>query len=172
MKHLMLAAVLALSVSGCGPINEIPDDTLQHDLNIGARQAASYALKAALKKFPNDAAKIMTDADIALDILNNNLITAFSGASTADVVRGVLDTALAQLKGKLTDPRVIEVADLSVEFILANVKLPASPTAKLDERTRKILLGIFTGLSDGIKSAKATAAPAPARAPLTIPQNP
>lgn len=171
MKHLMLATVLALSVSGCGPINEIPDDTLQHDLNIGARQASSYALKAALKKFPNDAAKITAEANILLDILNNNLIPAFSGASTADVVRGVLDSALAQLKGKLTDPRVVEVADLSVEFILANVKLPATATGKLDDRTKKILLGIFTGLSDGIKSAT-TAAPVPARAPLTIPQNP
>lgn len=171
MKHFVMVIALALSVSGCAQIDQIPDDTLQHDLNIAARQASSFALKAAIKKFPNDVQKITADANIALDILDKTLIPAFSGASTSDVVRGVLDTALAQLKGKLTDPRVIEVADLSVDLILANVKLPALPTAKLDERTRKILLGIFTGLSDGIKSAT-VAAPAPARAPLTIPQNP
>jgi hypothetical protein len=171
MKPFVMAIAVVLSLGGCAQIDQIPDDTLQRDLQIGARQASSFALRAALRKFPNDVQKITADANIALDILNNTLIPAFSGASTADVVRGVLDTALAQLKAKLTDPRVIEVADISVEFILVNVKLPPTLTAKLDERTRKILLGIFTGLSDGIKAATA-AAPAPARAPLTIPQNP
>lgn len=174
MKKLITVACVAfLSLGGCSAINQIPDDQLQHDLNVGAMRVVSFGLKTAFNKFPADAKKIAADAQIALDILQQNVIPAFDGASTKDVARSVLDTAFALLKSRIKDERVIEVSDIAVDLILANVKLPKNPTDKLDERTRKILSGIFTGMADGIKAAlpKATA-PDPAREKLTIPSNP
>jgi len=172
-KILAVACVAFLSLGGCSAIDQIPDDQLQHDLNIGAMRVVSFGLKTAFKKFPAEAQKIAADGKIALDILEQNLIPAFDGASTKEVARSVLDTAFALLKSKVKDERVIEVADVAVDLILANVKLPKNPTDKLDERTRKILLGIFTGMAEGARAAlpKATA-PDPAREKLTIPSNP
>lgn len=173
MRHFVLGIALFFSLSGCSQLDKISDDDLQQGLSIGARHAVSYGLKLAFKKFPAEAKKIAADADIAYTILTKNLIPAFDGSTTADVTRSVLDTAFTLLKDKVKDARVLEVADIAVEFILANVKLPAKPTDKLDERTQKVLLGIFTGMADGIKKAlPAAAAPEPPRATLTLPQNP
>lgn len=169
MKYLL---PLLLLLPGCAQIDKIPDDQLAHDLNVAAVHGVSFLLKAALKKYPADAAKITADAKLADTILQKTVIPLFAGNGTAQVLRSAVDTALAALKSQIKDQRVIESIDIGVELVLLNVNLPQVPTAALDGRTIKILNGIATGMSTGIEMAfpAAAPAPAPARDPLTIPK--
>jgi hypothetical protein len=140
-----------LLLSGCSQVAKIPDDQLAQDLNIAAKTAVKYSLQAAVRKTPADASRIAADATTVDGILTKTVIPAFSGASTADVVRSSVDTALALLKSKITDPRVAAAIDAGVEIVLLDVTLPATPTGKLDARTLKALNGVFTGISAGIE---------------------
>lgn len=164
--------LVLLTFSGCAQIDRIPDDQLAQDLNLAARSAVKYSIQAALRNVDAaTAARIQADAKAADDILVKNVIPIFSGASTAEVLRSSVDTALGLLKNKITNPRVVAAIDLGVEVIAMDVKLPSNPAGKLDVRTTKLLNGIFSGISAGIESVfpaappAATAAPAPASAP-------
>lgn len=160
MRVLLMAfSAAVLLLSGCSQIAQIPDDQLARDLNIAAKTAVKYSLQSALRKAPADASRISVDATTVDGILTKTVIPAFSGASTADVVRSSVDTALALLKSKITDPRVAAAVDAGVEIVLLDVTLPATPTGKLDARTLKALNGVFTGISTGIE---AVFPPAPA----------
>jgi len=172
MKALcLLAALCAVVLSGCSTINSIPADQLAADLNIAAKGAVKYALQAAIRKYPADAAKITADAKTAGDILTKNIVPIFSGAQTADVLRSAVDTALALLKNKLTDQRVIAAIDLGIEVIAMDVKLPSNPAAKLDARTTTLLNGIFSGISSGIQAAfPPDAVVTPARDSISLPK--
>lgn len=168
-----LAALLAVTFSGCAEIDKIPDDKLAESLHTGAKGAVKYALQAALRKVdPAVAEKIKTDATLARDILADNIIPVFSGAETADVLRSAVDTALGLLRSKITDPRVISAIELAVEIIIAEVDLPRNPAEKLSVRSTKALSGVFSGIEEGIRMVFPKApAPAPAaREPLTLPK--
>lgn len=153
MRVRVMAFAVAVLLAGCSQIAQIPDDQLAQDLNIAAKTAVKYSLQAALRKAPAaDAPRIAADATTVDGVLTKTVIPTFSGASTADVIRSTVDTALALLKSKITDPRVIAAIDAGVEIVLLDVKLPATPTGKLDARTLKALNGVFTGISAGIET--------------------
>jgi hypothetical protein len=172
MKALsLLAALCAVLLSGCATINEIPTEKLAADLSAAAKGALKYGLQAAVRKYPSEAAKITADAKLANEILTKNVIPIFSGAQTADVLRSAVDTALALLKSKLTDARVIAAIDLAVEVIVMEVKLPANPATKLDARTTALLNGVFSGISNGIQAAfPPDVVSTPARDSISLPK--
>ena len=168
MKTIAFVPLVLVLLSGCSQIDRIPDDQLAHDLNVGATHGVSFLLKAALKKFPADAAKITADAKLADTILLKTIIPVFSGADSAAVLRSSVDTALAALKNQIKDQRVIDSIDAGIDILLLNVQLPKIPDGKLDSRTVKALNGLFSGISAGIEQVFQPS-PAPARAPLSLP---
>jgi hypothetical protein len=156
MRHVAgLSALLFLSLSGCAQIAQIPDDTLAKDLNVGAEKAVEYGLKFAMDKAPADALKIRDAAAIADTVLKQNIIPVFSGASTADVLKSAVDTALSQLSSKINNPAVMASIQLAIDILAANVPLPKNPADKIDDRTKKALNGIFSGMAAGIDAALA-----------------
>lgn len=171
MRLLAFLPCILVFLGGCAQIAQIPDDQLARDLNVGATQAVSFALKLAIRKStPDDVKKIVADATIADTILQKTIIPSFSGASTSVVIRSTVDSALALLKNQIKEPRVVEGIDVGLEVLLLNVNLPATPTAGLDQRTVKALNGLFTGMAAGIEAAIASVAvPAPPRDKLALP---
>lgn len=164
---------LAILMSGCSQLDKISDDDLARDLLVGARGAVKYSLQAAFRKAtPDEAARLSKDALAADQVITQNLIPVFSGAQTTDVLRSSVDAALALFKNKVSNPKLAAAIDLGIEVIAMEVKLPKNPTDKLDERTRKAILGALSGISEGIRGAipPPDAAPIPARDTMSLPK--
>lgn len=163
MRHIAGFAAL-LFLAGCAQIAQIPDDTLAKDLNIGAQKAVTYGLRYAINKAPADAQKIKDAAAIADTVLKQNIIPVFSGATTGDVLKSAVDTALALLNSKIGNPEVIAAIQLAIDILKANITLPTNPADKLDDRTKKALNGLFNGIAAGIDVALS---PPPATSPTS-----
>ncbi len=171
MKTLAIIG-LAILMSGCSQLAKISDDDLARDLTIGSRSAVKYSLQLALRKAaPDEAARIKADAKTAADIITKNVIPVFSGTQTNELLRSAVDTALALLKSKITNPKVVAAVDLGIEVIAMDVQLPKNPADRLDDRTRKAILGIFSGITQGVSDAVPDLAPtAPARDTMSLPK--
>lgn len=165
MKNFAFAPLFVLFLGGCSQIARIPDDKLAEDLFIGGKKAVEYGLKYALKKAAPDVAKSITEnAVLANTIIKGELLPLLQGASTATVLRGALDVALKNLWTKVK-PEIRDAVQLSLTILIANVELPKNPADRLDERTKKALTGLFSGISQGVDSIlapPAAIAPVPA----------
>lgn len=170
MKQIT-STVLVAFLSGCSLFSGTSDDQLAADLNVGAKAVVKYSLSAALRKYPAEASKITADAKIADQVLVQNIIPIFGGASTKDVLRSAVDQALTQLKAKVSDPRVSAAIELGTELIIADVPLPKNPADKLSDRTKKALSGVFSGISKGIEAVLAPPVP-PSPPPVPAPPPP
>lgn len=146
---LAVGLLMILTQGSCTAIANIPDDVLAKDLNIGAQKAVEYGLKYAISKSPTDAQAIRDNAKIADDIIKANILPIFSGASTGDILKSALDTALSQLWAKAS-AQVRDTIQLAITILTANIPLPANPADKIDERTKKALNGFFSGLAAGL----------------------
>lgn len=149
MMRFALPYLFLLPLLGCSSIENLSDEDLARYLEDGARIAIQKGLKLAVDKAPEFAAKIKADALIANKLIKSDILPVFSKAS-ADVLRSALDSALVSLPAKIQNPNVQAALTLGLDVLLANVKLPENPAQKLDERTKKALVGFFTGLSAGI----------------------
>jgi hypothetical protein len=164
MKKFAFAPLLVLFLGGCSQIDRIPDDKLAEDLFIGGKKAVEYGLKLALKKVAPDVAKEITqNALLANSIIKAEVLPILSGASTQDVLRAALDLALKNLWTKLRT-EIREAVQLSLSILISNIELPKNPADRLDERSRKALMGLFSGISQGVDAVlapppAATAAP-------------
>lgn len=167
--RLIAGFAALLILGGCAQIAQIPDDVLAKDLNKGARKAVSYGLSYAIRKAPADAQKIKDAAQIGDTILKQNIIPIFSGATTGDVARSAVDTALSLLDSKIGNPEVVAAIQLAIDILSANINLPTNPADKLDARTKMALNGLFTGMSSGIEDVLT---PTPAVTPVPPPVPP
>lgn len=159
MKHfgrftMAVGLLMVMTQGSCKVIDNLPDDVLASDINKGAKAAVEYGLKYAIKKSPVDAQAIRDNAKIADDVIKNNILPIFSGASTGDVIKSAVDTALAQLWSKAA-PQVRDSIQLALAILTANVPLPANPADTIDDRTKKALNGLFGGLAAGIDAVLA-----------------
>ena len=132
------------------------DEDLAQGVEIGARGAARYGLGYVLNKQPEKAAQISEGAALAAKLLRENVIPAFSGASTEEVLRSVVDTALEEISEQLT-PQVVLAIQLALDVISVQVKLPENRADRLTPRTRMALLGLFTGLAEGLDEGSSIA---------------
>lgn len=168
MRKLALVPLLVLALAGCSQIAKIPDDKLAEDLFIGGKKAVEYGLKYALKKAAPDLAKQITEnAALANTILKGEIIPLLQGASSAEVLRGALDLALKNLWTKIK-PEIRDAVQLSLSLLIANVDLPKNPTDRLDERSKKALSGLFSGISQGVDSVLSPSATPAATEGFTI----
>lgn len=156
MKGLcvVLAVALASAVGGCGTtiVSQLSDDDLAKYVELGAEKAAKYGLKAALEKNPADAAAIAANVGIGVDTINQVVLPLFQGSGTGEVLRSGVDLALQKLDEKVS-PTVKLAIQLALNVVAGQVKLPANPTDKLDDRTKKALTALFRGLATGLKDA-------------------
>jgi len=139
----------ALVTPGCKYVDRLSDDQLASYVQQGAENAVKYGLRLAIQKSSDNGAAILADARIADTIDRQNVVPVFSDAATADLVRSAVDTALALLKSKVKQ----EVADailLALDVLESQIPLPQNPADKIDERTRKALLALFTGIGAGL----------------------
>lgn len=151
-----LAVVLlipwALLSSGCRTVGQIPDDDFARYIETGAKLSTKYGLQKALAAEPAKAAEITENAKLAVEIVRKNVLPVFQGASSADVLRSAVETALTQLGEKLK-PQLALVIQLAIDMLATQVNLPANPADKLDERTTKAVAALFKGAADGVEAA-------------------
>jgi len=149
MKHVALVFLMIPLIGGCSQLARIPDDKLAEDLYIGAKQAIQYGLRLALKKASPETTKTITDdVKIGNSIVKGEILPLLKGASTAALLRSGLDLALTNLWSKIK-PELRDAVQLSLSILIANIDLPKNPADQIDERTRKALVGLFSGISEG-----------------------
>lgn len=164
MKHAALVFLMIPLIGGCSQLARIPDDKLAEDLYIGAKQAIQYGLRLALKKASPETAKtIIDDVKVGNSILKGEILPLFKGASTATLLRSGLDLALTNLWSKVK-PELRDAVQLSLSLLITNIELPKNPADQIDERTKKALVGLFTGIAEGADAilASSGAGPPPA----------
>jgi hypothetical protein len=160
MKPFAIAFLMIPMLGGCAQIAKISDEKLAEDLYIGAKLAIQYGIKLAIQKSnPESAKTIIADVKIGNSIVKGEILPLFKGASTAVLLRNALDLALANLWSKIK-PELREAVQLSLSILLTNIELPRNPADQIDERTKKALVGLFTGISEGADAAVALATPA------------
>jgi len=150
-RHLTLL-VFCLPFFGCSVINRMSDQDLADRVYTISKGASQYGIKYLIDKQPEKAAEIKQVTQAAIVVIRTNVIPAFSGAETNNVLRSAADTALKLLGDKL-DPRIATTVQLAVNLAESYIDLPANPTDKLDVRTKMALLALFNGLADGLNLA-------------------
>lgn len=173
-KFLAVCAIMLLSLGGCKMFADMPDEELAESVYKGAKAVTSNGLKIAINQSPDSAEAIKENAKLAAKIIRDNILPVFEGATTEEVLRSAVDTALDELGDKVS-PTLASVINLALQLVAEKVNLPDNPAAKLDVRTRMALVGLFKGLVDGIDEAvevEPTPAPVPAPEPAPVPEEP
>ena len=173
MKFLAALALMALTfVGGCKTINEIPDEKFADGIHALTFHSVYYGFKAVLSNNSGRYEQLTADAKVASEIIRTNILPVFAGATTGEVLRSAVDTALAQLSVASSVADTIKVALILVETQLT---LPENPADALDVRTKLALSAFFSGVAEGLDQAvKDTPAPtgkatsAPAITPTTL----
>lgn len=161
MKAAALVFLMIPLLGSCAQIAKIPDDQLAQDLYIGAKQAIQFGLRAALKKATPEAVQtITTDVKLGNSIIKAEILPLLQGAATKELLRGALDMALANLWAKIK-PELRDAVQLSLSLLISGIELPKNPTDQLNERTKKALVGLFTGISEGADAVLVVPAPPP-----------
>lgn len=161
MKLAALAFLMIPLLGSCAEIAKIPDDQLAQDLYIGAKQAIQFALRTALKKAtPETLQTITADVKLGNSIIKAEILPLLQGASTKELLRGALDMSLANLWAKIK-PELRDAVQLSLSLLISGIELPKNPTDQLNERTKKALVGLFTGISEGADAVLVVPAPPP-----------
>lgn len=172
---MALVAFAGLSQIGCGAVGtakdalaKLTDDELAAYVQAGAKEATSFGIGFAMKKYPDKAAQIRTDGQNADQVLRTVIIPIFSKVSTGSVARSAVTDAVALLGSKLSATQADGIL-LVANTVLTMVPLPANPADKLDVRTAKAVAAFFTGMAEGDESALGLPNPTPAPAPAPVP---
>jgi dihydrodipicolinate synthase/N-acetylneuraminate lyase len=152
--HALLAVVMALSLfgGGCGALDQISDEDLAGKVQQGAAAAIEAGVNLAISKYPDKVAAIKKELAAATLVIKANIIPSFM-TPTGEVLTSAVKTAMALLESKITNEQIRKNIVLAFQVLEANVTLPENPLAKLDPRTAKALIGLFTGISTGLDAA-------------------
>jgi len=166
MKILAVLALFALTfVGGCKTVNEIPDEKFADGIHALTYHSVYYGFKAVLGNNPGRYEQLTTDAKTASEIIRTNVLPVFTGATTGEVLRSAVDTALTQLSVATSVADTVKVALILVETQLV---LPENPATELDVRTKLALAAFFSGVAEGLDQAvKDTPAPTGRTTPAT-----
>lgn len=171
-KALMLLALAAGPLSGCRAAAQLSDDQLAAYVQAGSSAAVEFGLKFAEGKEPDRAQQIAADAAAADAVIKADILGpsgVFAGTS-GQVLASAAQTALSMLSDKVS-PTVGVIVQTALAVLTANVALPDNPAGALDDRTRKALVALFTGISQGIEAVPPPAAgatPTARRAPARL----
>ena len=170
-----LFAFLAFGPVGCKAVqavetklDSLSDAQLAAYLQEGASFAAQYGIGAAQAKFPNNAARILTDAKNVDTVIRTVVLPALQGAPTGQVVTATIAQVTALMQNT-----TLEKLDVMVNAVVPSLPLPTNPADKLSPRAQAAAIGFFTGVAEGIeKKAGLTPPPVPTPAPLPPPPAP
>lgn len=149
-----LALFLALSAGGCTAIDNLSDDDLAKDILIGSSKVIEAGVKLAIEKYPEKAAAIKKELSAASLVIKTNILPSFM-SPTGDVVVSAVKTAMTLLDSKITNEQLKKNIIVAIDLLNANVTMPSNPLEKLDARTTKALIGLFSGILMGLDSALA-----------------
>lgn len=155
-KLLALLALVALTFTGCKTVAQIPDEQFADGIHTLTYNSTYYGFKAVLNNNPAKYTQLAADVKTTTDIIRNNVLPIFTGASTGDVLNGAVNTALAQLS---VSPAVTDVIKVALALVETQVTLPANPADKLDVRTKLALAAFFSGVAEGLDQAVKDSAP-------------
>jgi len=155
-KKLVALAILATSLMGCTSVERMSDEDLAAGIQVAAKGAAQYGLGYVLNKEPAAAAKVAEAARIAVRVIRENVLPAFAAASSEQVLRKAVETALDELTAKLT-PNIVLAIQLALDLVAAQVELPSNPADHLSPRARGALVALFRGLAAGLDDGAALA---------------
>lgn len=173
---LLLSVAIAfmfslMGSSGCvgsgTPAAPLTDDQFAAQLQGDASSTVGLALTIALKEVPPETAtRVTTDAKVIKDYITNIVMPAFNGASGAQVTSAAAQAVMSQFGNQV--PASIKPFVLPILTLISQkIPLPADLTGGVDARTKKAISGVFAGVKEGIDTALAANAPAPAGAPPT-----
>lgn len=169
MKFLALLAIVGLTMAGCSTVNQIPDTDFAAGIKVVSYNSAYWGFKAVLNNNAATRAQLCADATTATGIIRTNVLPVFSGASTGEVLRSAVDTALTQLSASSMVADIINVALVVAE---GQIHLPDNPADKLDNRTKLALLAFFNGVADGLDQAVKDVPPPPPPTARAVPPTP
>lgn len=164
---LVAAAALALTISGCTPSPAPVDPVAAHaaqvamisnDIKVGVSTAVSLGLTA----IP-DPAEAKTDADLALNVINSNIMPILNG-DNAGLTNGIGE--IMNLSA-FNDPKLAKVKMImEVALPILQTYLPADLTANavggINPDVKTYLVSFFTGVSNGITTYEGGAKAMPA----------
>jgi hypothetical protein len=155
-RTLTVAAVAAFVIlgTGCSSIDQISDDDLAEKIQLGASKAIEAGVKLAIDKYPDKVVAIKKELSAASLVLKANIIPSFV-TPTGEVLTSAVKTAMTLLESKITNEQIRKNVVLAFQVLEANVTLPENPLSKLDPRTAKALIGLFTGIALGLDAALA-----------------
>ena len=156
--RIVSALALFAFLGGCTTVvGKLSDEDLAKVVQVGSERAIGYGVKILLDKNPDKAADIVKAAKTASEVIKANVIPAFSGASSQEVLKSAVDTALQQLSDKVS-PLVLSSIQLAVNLAATQIQLPSNPADKLDARAKGAVLALYTGISAGLDKAVAASA--------------
>jgi hypothetical protein len=155
-RALTVAAMAAFIIlgAGCGSIERMSDEDLAEKIQLGASKAIEAGVKLATDKYPTQVAAIKKELAGASLVIKANIIPSFV-TPTGEVLTSVVKTSMTLLESKITNEQIRKNVVLAFQVLEANVTLPENPLAKLDPRTAKALVGLFTGIALGLDAALA-----------------
>jgi hypothetical protein len=149
---LAAVMILALFSGGCGAIDQISDEDLAEKVQLGASKAIEAGVNLAISKYPDKVVTIKKELAAATLVIKANIIPSFL-TPTGEIVTSAVKTAMTLLESKITNEQIRKNIVLAFQVLEANVTLPENPLAKLDPRTARALIGLFTGISMGLDAA-------------------
>jgi hypothetical protein len=155
-RTLTVAAMAALSLlsAGCGSLDQVSDEDLAEKIQLGASKAIEAGVKLATDKYPTQVAAIKKELAAASLVIKANILPSFV-TPTGEVLTSAVKTAMTLLESKITNEQIRKNVVLAFQVLEANVTMPENPLAKLDPRTAKALIGLFTGIALGLDAALA-----------------
>jgi hypothetical protein len=153
---LAFFAVFAASMlgSGCTVIDQISDDDLAGKIQVGASKAIEAGVSLTISKYPDKVDVIKKELAAASLVIKANILPSFV-TPTGEVLTSAVKTAMTLLESKITNEQMRKNVVLAFQVLEANVTLPENPLVKMDARTTKALLGLFTGIATGLDAALA-----------------
>lgn len=166
----LVPAVLAVILAGCGTIRKLSDDDLASYLNTGAQVVVSHGVDFLMDKYPDKKVAILKDITAVNVSIKSDVLPVFAGANVGEITLATVQDVLQKLDTKVS-PTIKTVITSAVSAISG--LLPQKPGDKIPERTKKAIVGVFTGIStaiDEILADEASATPPPAPAPAAPPK--
>ena len=148
MKLLMLSLISLFGLMGCNTIDKISDADLAANVKSIAAATSKLALTSAIEQNPTKKDVILENCVLVRKVIKDNLIPLLSD-TTGDVLRGALDTAIAELSSQIA-PGMLTIGNAVFQSVITLIDLPENPATRLDERTKKALIGLFEGFYDSL----------------------
>lgn len=149
-KLIALLVIPLLTLSSCSVVKDTPPAVVEVTVEVATQNASFFAFKAVLRNNKDTADKLKADALVAVKAIRENILPILGGEPTGQVV---VDTVNTVLGGLDIDISIKNIISSSIKIIITEVKLPENPTDQLDPKLKATIVGLFTGIANGLEGA-------------------